>query len=295
MSEHRTDTPSGEGPLAIICGGGSLPFAVADAVLRRGRRVVLLGLRGFANPERILEYPHHWIAMGQYGRFLRVAAKEGCREVVFIGSVVRPALWHVRIDLQTLKIFPRLAASFRGGDNYLLSGLIGIIEQDGIRVIGAQEVAPDILVPQGVLGRYAPSDRDRDDIARGLALIAAIGAFDVGQAAVVADNHVLAMEAIEGTDQMLARIAELRRSGRLRAPAGTGVLIKAPKPAQDRRVDLPSIGPHTIEGVARAGLAGLAVVAGETVIAEPEQVAQAADRAKLFVVAVAAASADARP
>jgi DUF1009 family protein len=120
-------------------------------------------------------------------------------------------------------------------------------------------------------------------------LIAAIGTFDVGQAAVVANNHVLAVEAIEGTDQMLSRIAELRRLGRIRTPEGTGVLIKAPKPTQERRIDLPSIGPQTIEGIVHARLAGIAVVANETVIAEPERVAAAADRAGVFVVGVPAA------
>ena len=117
-------------------------------------------------------------------------------------------------------------------------------------------------------------------------MIAALGPFDVGQAAVVANNNVLAVEAAEGTDNMLARIAELRRLGRVTAPPGTGVLVKAPKPGQDRRFDLPSIGPRTIENVARAGLAGLAVTAGSTMIAEAEQVIAAADRARIFLVGV---------
>jgi DUF1009 family protein len=206
--------------------------------------------------------------------------------VAFIGSVVRPALSQLRFDLGTLKILPRLVALYRGGDDHLLSGFMKVMEQDGFRMIGAHEIAPEILVPAGVLGHHAPSDRDHGDIARGLALLAATGAFDIGQAAVVAGNHVLAVEAIEGTDHMLSRIAELRRIGHIRAPAGTGVLIKAPKPGQDRRIDLPSIGPGTIDGVSRAGLAGLAVVAGETIVAEPEQVAAAADRAKVFVIGV---------
>jgi DUF1009 family protein len=289
MDQHRPELQTEQGPLAIICGGGGLPFAVADAVLRRGRPVVLFALSGFADRHRVAAYPHHWIAIGQYGWFRRQADRDGCRDIVFIGSVVRPALSQLRLDFGTIRILPKLVSIFRGGDDHALSGLVRILEQDGFRVVGAHEVAPELLMPPGVLGRCEPTDHDRKDIARGLALIAAMGAFDVGQAAVVARNHVLALEAVEGTDQMLERVAEMRRLGRIRAPAGTGVLIKAPKPGQERRVDLPSMGPHTVAGVARAGLAGLALVAGETIIAEPERVVEAADRAKVFVVGVPAA------
>jgi DUF1009 family protein len=131
-----------------------------------------------------------------------------------------------------------------------------------------------------------PNARDQSDIGQGLALLAATGRFDVGQAAVVAANRVLAIEAAEGTDRMLRRIAELRAEGRIGLPSGVGVLIKAPKPQQDRRIDLPAIGPSTIEGVARAGLAGLAITAGSGIIAEPDKVVRAADAAQIFVVGV---------
>ncbi len=159
-----------------------------------------------------------------------------------------------------------------------------LLERDGFRLLGAHEVAPEILMPEGTLGHVQASDRDRADIALGLDYLRATGPFDVGQAVVVAGKHVLAVEAAEGTDQMLARVAELRANGRVRAAAGSGVLVKAPKRGQDKRFDLPSIGPLTVEGVARAGLAGIAVAAGSTIIAEPERLLAAADRAKIFVV-----------
>src|SRR5262249_41150226 len=153
--------------------------AVADAVLRTKRPVVLFALRGFADPARVAQYRHHWMALGQYGWFCRIAAREGCREVVFIGSVLRPAISQIRFDLGTLRVLPRIMRMFRGGDNHLLSNIIQGLELDGFRVRGAHEVAPDILMPSGILGRLAPSERDRRDIARGLELIAAMGAFDV--------------------------------------------------------------------------------------------------------------------
>jgi UDP-2,3-diacylglucosamine hydrolase len=273
-------------PLAIVCGSGRLPFAVADAVLRRGRAVLLLAVKGWADPSSVARYPHYWVAVGQAGTGWRLARKAGCRDVVCIGGLVRPTMRTVRLDWTTIKLLPRLYRLFRGGDDHLLSGLGRLFEENGFRMLGAHEVAPEILVPEGSLGRCRPSERDRRDIARGLALIEAIGSFDVGQAAVVAENRVLAIEAAEGTDLMLARIGELRHAGRLSSASGVGVLVKAPKPAQDRRFDLPSIGPATIEAVKQAGLAGIGVRAHEVIVAEPEALVEAADGAGLFVTGV---------
>jgi UDP-2,3-diacylglucosamine hydrolase len=277
---------SGGAPLAIICGGGSFPGAVADAVASRGRRPVMFGIKGWADPAVIGRYVHHWIALGQAGRFFRLAKAENCRDVLFIGTVLRPPLTALRLDWHTIKLMPRVIGFFRGGDDKLLSGVAGLMESGGLRVVGVKDVAPDLFVPEGVLGGRAPSQRDYADIERALKLVAVLGPFDVGQAAVVANGHVVAVEAAEGTDQMLMRIAELRGLGRLTAPRGVGVLVKAPKPGQDRRFDLPSIGPRTIELVAAADLAGLAVTAGSTMIAEADAAIAAADRHKIFVIGV---------
>jgi UDP-2,3-diacylglucosamine hydrolase len=277
---------SGSEPLAILCGGGSFPGAVAEAVKRRGRRPVMFPLRGWADPAVVERYTHHWCAIGQAGRFFRLARAEGCREAVFIGTLLRPALTQLRPDWYMLRLMPRIAAVFRGGDDRMLSGIAALFEEGGVRIVGVGEVAPDILVPQGLLGRHAPSERDHADIALGLKLIATLGSFDIGQAVVVADGHVVAVEASEGTDNMLLRVAQLRSEGRLTKPVGVGVLVKAPKPGQDRRFDLPAIGPRTIENVARAGLGGLAVAAGSAIVAEPDKMSAAADRAKIFFVGV---------
>jgi hypothetical protein len=282
-SEARVEEAS---PLAIIAGGGSIPIAVAEAVQRSGRRVVLFPIRGWADPAAVERFTHYWLALIKGGPFLRHARAEGCRDVVFVGTAVRPPFRSLRIDWTTLRLLPRVARGYRGGDDHLISSIARMFEEHGFRVVGAHEVAPEILMPEGPVGRLAPSEADRADIARGLALLDAVGSFDMGQAAVVAGNNVLAVEAAEGTDAMLARIADLRAQGRIATAAGTGVLIKAPKPQQDRRFDLPAIGPRTVEGVARAGLRGIAVVAGGSVVAEPAAVAAAADKAKVFVAGV---------
>src|ERR1700735_4828684 len=208
--------------LAIICGGGSFPAAVADAVARRGRRPVMFGIKGWADAAVIERYAHHWIAIGQAGRFFRLARAENCREVLFIGTLLRPPITQLRRDWPTILLMPLLVRSCRGGDDKLLSGVAAVAESGGLRVVGIKEVAPEVFVPEGVLGRYQPSERDKSDIARALAAIAALGPFDVGQAAIVANNNILAVEAAEGTDNMLARIAELRRLGRVTSAPGIG-------------------------------------------------------------------------
>ncbi len=283
-----TSAVSQQGPLAMICGGGSLPLAVADKVASSGRRVVLFPLRGAAEGTAVERFPHHWLHIGQIGKFMRLARAEGCRDVVLIGALIRPSIWQTRPDFKALMLMPRILAAFRGGDNHLLSGMGRLLEQDGFRLLGAHEVAPEILAPENAISRVQPSEQDRADIALGLDYLKAAGPFDIGQAVVVAGRHIVAVEAIEGTDEMLARIAAMRASGRMRARAGSGVLVKAPKPTQDRRFDLPSIGPVTAERAASAGLAGIAVIAGATIMAEPERLIEAADRAGIFVVGVPA-------
>jgi DUF1009 family protein len=277
-----------QGPLAIVAGGGSIPIAVAEAVIRRGRRVVLFPVRGWADPAAVERFPHYWVAVGQGGRLARYAHAEGCRDMVLVGTALRPALTSLRLDWTTLRLLPEIWRAFRGGDDHLLSGVARIFHDLGFRIVGAHEVAPEILMPRGNIGTFGPEQRDLADIARGLALLRALGPFDVGQAVVVADNQVLAIEAVDGTDNMLERIAELRERGRVATGKGVGVLIKAPKPTQDRRLDMPAIGPKTVEAAARAGLAGIAVLAESTIVAEPAELARAADAAKLFVCGVSA-------
>jgi len=285
-SEQRNAVlPDDAGPLGIICGGGNLPLVIADAASRRGRRVVMFALRGFAAVE-VERYPCHWIVLGALGRFFRLLRQEGCRDLVFIGTLTRPRFGRFRLDLATIRRLPRIARAFRGGDDHLLAGIARLIEDEGFRMVGAHEIAPDLLLPEGPLGTCVPSEQDQVDIEWGLALLAATGPFDIGQAAVVAGRHVLAIEASEGTDRMLDRVVALRKEGRIRVPAGTGVLVKAPKPQQDRRFDLPTIGPETVEAVARAGLAGLAAVAGAAIVAEPQRVAPLAEERGVFVVGI---------
>ncbi len=267
----------------MICGGGSLPLAVADYVRARGRDVVLFPLMGAGDCLAVEGYPHHRIRIGQIGKFMRLARAAGASDVVFIGALVRPRILQTWPDFKALTMMPRIVAAFRGGDDHLLTGMARLLEEEGFRLRGAHEVAPEILAPEGVLGNVQPSEADRADIAFGMSYLDAASPFDIGQAVVIANRHILAVEAIEGTDEMLKRVAALRANGRLRATSG-GVMVKAPKRDQDRRFDLPSIGPRTVEEVTKAGLSGIAVVGGATIVAEADKLSMAADRAKVFIV-----------
>jgi DUF1009 family protein len=275
-------------PIGVIAAGGVMPFAVADSLVARGFRPVLFALKGACDPVAVARFRHHWIALGQLGRAARLFRAEGCRDLVFIGALVRPALSELRLDWGTLRAIGRVAAAFRGGDDHLLSGIGRIFEQDGFRMVGIRDVAPDLLAPEGCFTRAAPDENAAADIARGREVLRALGPFDIGQAAIVIEGHVVAVEDIEGTDGLLARVARLRADGRIRTSAARGVLVKAPKSGQDLRYDLPTIGPRTVEGAAAAGLAGVAVVAGSTLVAEPQAMIGAADAAGLFVTGLPA-------
>jgi DUF1009 family protein len=270
-------------PVGLIAGGGVMPFAVADSLAGRGINPVLFALRGSCDPAKVERFRHHWISVGQLGRALKLFRAENCRDLVFIGTLVRPALSEIRLDWATLRVIPRVIAAFRGGDDHLLSGVGRILERSGFRMVGIKDVAPDLLMPEGCVTRATPDENATADIARGRALLHALSPFDIGQAAIVIDGHVVAVEDIEGTDGLLARVARLRAEGRIRAKPARGVLVKAPKSGQDLRFDLPTMGPRTVEGATAAQLAGIAIVAGNTIVVEPQIMIETADAAGLFV------------
>jgi DUF1009 family protein len=275
-------------PLGLIAGGGVMPFAVADSLIARGIDPVLFAMRGSCDPVKVARFRYHWISIGQIGRLTRLLRSENCRDLVFIGTLVRPALSEIRLDWGTLRVIPHVLAAFRGGDDHLLSGIGGIFERDGFRMVGIKDVAPELLMPEGCLTRASPDENATVDIARGREVLNALSPFDIGQAAVVIDGHVVGVEDIEGTDGLLARVARLRAEGRIRARTARGALVKAPKSGQDLRFDLPTMGSRTVEGAAAAQLAGIAIVAGNTIVVDPQTVIEAADAASLFVTGLPA-------
>jgi len=269
-------------PLAILCGAGAFPLEVAAELSRVGRSPFCIGVVGTTD-SAIEAYPHVWVRVGEVGKLFAALRARAIAEMVIIGAMARPEFGDLRLDWGAVKRAAELAQLLRRGDNGLLVGLAAIFEREGIRVVGAHEVAPVLLASVGPLGARAASPEDETDIAFGARLLNALSGFDAGQGAVVAAGRVLAIEAAEGTDALLARVAEMRANGRLRLAGPAGVLVKAPKRGQDLRLDMPAIGLKTIENAAKARLRGVAVAAGRVLIVERERSAREADAAGLFV------------
>jgi DUF1009 family protein len=195
----------------------------------------------------------------------------------------RPDIWRAGVDWGLIRHFPTIWGLTRGGDDSILRRVVRFFEGQGFTVRGAHEYAPSLLAPLGTLGAVRPTAEHEGDIARAQALLQATARFDVGQAAVVARGYVLAVEAAEGTDEMLKRCGQLRQWGR---KGRSGVLVKLPKAGQELRVDMPAIGANTVENVAAAGLAGIAVASGQVIIADLEETVRLADKHGVFVVGI---------
>ena len=227
---------------------------------------------------------------GIWGKSARCSARckeRAIAEIAIVGAMTRPEFADLRFDWGALKRAPELGQLFRGGDNRLLVGIAGIFEREGLRVVGAHEIAPQLLAAAGPIGARAASREAEADARVGAALLSALSPFDSGQGVVVANARVIAVEAAEGTDAMLARVAELRTSRRLRFHGPTGVFVKAPKRDQDLRLDMPTVGPKTIEAASRAQLQGVALAAGRVLVADLQEFSRAADEAGLFVIGFA--------
>ena len=264
--------------LGIIAGGGALPGQVAAAARAAGRAVFILGLEGFADPAVVAPWPHEIRRLGAAGRIIAALRQHGCQDLVMIGPIRRPSLLDLRPDAEGAKLLARVGRAAFAGDDGLLAAVIRVLTEEGFRVIGAHEIIREVVAPAGVLTQTQPDAQAMSDIDRGVQVARMLGAADVGQGCVVQQGLVLAVEAIEGTDAMLLRAGALRRDG-----IG-GVLVKLVKPSQDKRADLPTVGPDTVRNAAAAGLRGLAFEAGATILAEREASLAAADAAGLFLL-----------
>ena len=270
-------------PLAILCGGGGLALEAAKLARQNGREVFLVGIVGSASID-IESFTHIWLKLGELGKLFGALEERKIKDLAILGAVSRPEFADLKLDWGAVKRAAEIARIFRGGDNNLLEGVARIFEREGMTIVGAQDFAPQLLAPTGLIAGRAPDDEVQADIKFGVAMLGALSPFDVGQGAVIARGRVLAIEAAEGTDAMLSRVADMRASRRLKFKGRAGVFVKAPKRGQDMRLDLPTVGLRTLESAARAELAGVAVAAGEVLIAERDHFVAVAEAAGLFVV-----------
>ncbi|QQR68465.1 MAG: UDP-2,3-diacylglucosamine diphosphatase LpxI [Alphaproteobacteria bacterium] len=267
--------------LGIIAGGGAAPRRLIQACAQYGRPVFVVALRGQTDDETVEGgVPYAWHALDRTGDIRDTLRSKGVEEIVLIGRVRRPSLTELRPDAFTLARLARVGLGVLGDDG-LLSAVAREIEREGFRLLGAHEIHGDLLTPSGVLGAHAPDETALADVKRATAVARALGRLDVGQSVVVQQGLVLGVEAIEGTDALLERCAGLRRDGL------GGVLVKLCKPEQDRRFDLPSAGPATIQHAANAGLRGVALEAQGTLLLDRGEAVALADRLGLFLLGLA--------
>lgn len=274
----------GAGRIAVVAGGGALPVAVARTLAARGDDPFVVAVAGEAAEADFAGIRHVVITLEEFGPLLSLLDREGIGRVILAGSIHRrPRLGAMKWSLPMLALLPRAAAGLLRGDDGLLRAVIGALEARGLTVVGAHEIVPDLLAPEGDLTRVKPAPGDWRDIEAGSEAALAIGRLDIGQAAVAIGGRAVALEGVEGTDGLLERMAAMRGHGRL-AGKGRGVLVKRCKPQQERRADLPAIGPATIDAAHAAGLVGVAVDAGRSFILDFDATIARADALGLFVV-----------
>ncbi|MCH9807470.1 MAG: UDP-2,3-diacylglucosamine diphosphatase LpxI [Alphaproteobacteria bacterium] len=280
--------------IGILAGGGSLPREIAEGLAVRGVGVHIVAIDGEADRQLDKFNPTN-VNWGQIGLILSSFKSAGCRQIVFAGSVRRPDLSKIKPDLGFFRaLFTVLRLIRVGGDDAILRAVIGFFERHGIEIVGVDQVAPELVVGEGLFAGPGQIREDASDIGLGFDVLRALAPFDVGQAVVVSDGRVEAIEGAEGTDRMLDRLMAARqRRMRERLALGRGILLKAPKPGQDLRVDMPAIGPETVRKVAGADLKGVAVEAGSVLALQRGGLIEMAKTHRVFVAGIAAVTPDA--
>lgn len=266
--------------LGIIAGSGALPHCLIEACQKEHREFFVLGLKGQLNTnEYDKNLPMECIRLGEIGKAFRLLKKNKVEEVVMIGGVKRPSLVGLRPDYRGFKTILKYRTKLLGDDG-VLRCIVGELQSVGIKVVGIDEILPHLLATKGVYTRAIPTDQDMRDINRGIDVARTLGKADVGQAVIVQQGLVLSVEGIEGTDALIRRSESLKRKG------GGGVLVKTAKPQQDRRVDLPTIGPQTVQSIKNAGFKGIAIQSGNVLISQSEQMVKLANQFGIFIIGV---------
>jgi len=265
--------------LGMIAGGGMMPVEIIKHCNATGREIFVIGIEPFAKEEELKDAPHIYAKIGEAGKMLKAFKNNNVYEIVLAGGIKRPSFKEMIPDWEGVKIVTKLAVK-RMSDDKLFRAVMDEIDSRGFKVVGIEEVVPQMMFSEGIYGSVKPSADDMDDIQRGITVAKALGAVDVGQAVVVQEGMVLAVEAIEGTDMMLSRASMLRKEGK--AP----VMVKVLKPGQDMRVDLPAMGLQTVEQLKKYGIKGMAVEAGGILLIEREEVIKMADKEGIFIIGV---------
>ena len=270
--------------VGIVAGGGNLPHGLQAYLANQGVAYRTIAVAGEAAANLRADA---MVSIADIEGVMRHLDRQGVTHAVLIGTIGRrPHVWEGRVGLRSLPLIGRVIRALPKGDDAMLRAVIASFERVGVTVLGIHEVWPELLAEPGAHGRYAPNAASLRELELALRAARKLGELDVGQGAVAVGKRVVALEGLEGTDAMLERVAVLRSEGRLPDKRG-GVLVKAVKPDQERRADLPTIGPTTIRAADSAKLAGIAVLAGATLIAERETTVSEADERGLFLWGIA--------
>lgn len=269
--------------LGIIAGSGNLPLNLAKHAEAEGRDVFIVGIDGFVEQSLLDAFDHAVISVGEVGKQLSSLRSANVDEVCFAGIVNRPDFKNLKLDGKGLMILPKVISAASKGDDALLRVLVETIENAGFRVVGADDVYSSLLAQSGCLGSRQPSEGDLADLRKAALIAKEMGRLDIGQGAIVCNGLVLAVEAQEGTDLMLKRCAELPANLRGTEAEPRGVLVKRPKPVQERRIDLPTIGLNTLEGIKRANLAGVAFEAKSALLLDQDALVEFANENNLWI------------
>lgn len=274
--------------VAVVAGSGRLPVNVADSLAQAGHAPFIVSVAGEIDPGTSLKsYAGAEIQVERFAELLPLLKRERITHVVLAGGISRRPAWRaIRPSLSLLRILPSAIVGLARGDDGLLRILVNVIEATGVKVVGAHQIVPDLLAVEGKMGAHAPQAGDWADLRAGLKAAYAIGALDIGQAAIAIGGRVVALEGIEGTDLLIGRVRDLRSNGRI-AGRKRGVLVKCAKPDQELRADLPTIGPATVDACHAAGLVGIGVEAGRSLVLDFGEMIERADRLGLFVVGLA--------
>ena len=263
--------------LGMIAGGGMMPVEIIKHCNNTGVEIFVIGIEPYASEDQLKDAPHSFAKMAEAGKMLKAFKDNNVYNIVLAGGIKRPSFKEMIPDWEGVKLMAKLAIK-KMSDDSMFRAVMDEIEKHGFKVVGIEEVVPEMLFSEGLYGKVKPSSEDMDDIQRGITVAKALGAVDVGQAVVVQEGMVLAVEAVEGTDMMLSRAATVKKAGK--AP----VMVKVLKPGQDMRVDLPAIGLQTIEQLKKYGIKGIAVEAGGILLIEREAVIKMADEAGIFII-----------
>lgn len=264
--------------LGIIAGSTELPAYVVKSCQKQGRDFFVVALEDAAEEATVEGAPHEWVRLGAIGKAINTLKQEKVKEVVMAGRVQRPRLANLRPDLKATKLLARLGSNLLKGDDELLRTIIRFLEDEGFTVVGVDDVVEDLITPEGLVGSIYPDKRTQSDIGFGAKIAKGIGALDIGQSVIVQNHQVLGVEAIEGTDGLIRRCADLKIEEK------GGVLVKVKKPQQEVRIDLPTIGVATVERIAEYGFAGIAVEAGGSLMLDRDAIARRADALGVFVL-----------